>query len=1320
MLTRRPLPTSPFPLPPSTLPLPPGVSAADLLQGADVYVQVGGAWKKAQLKNVDSSAATTAAGDKVALKDVATISENAKSGMPDMIKLDVLHSASILDNLEVRFFRDEIYTNVGSVLLSVNPFKRMEYYTNDHVWKYAKASALDLKNFALPPHIYSTAKTAYETMLRSQGNQSVLISGESGAGKTEATKYVLQYLTTVSKGPDAEGGQSAIERMIVDSSPILEAFGNAKTVRNNNSSRFGKFFDIQFNGRGEIVGGKITDYLLEKSRVVQVAKDERSYHVFYQLCAGASDTEREKYKISTADKYQYLQQSGCTQVANIDDAAEYRDLLRSFNSCKVTALEVDAIKRILTSVLHLGNSKFKGDADSPAELDGTEAVDTVAELLQINEGKLRGALISRTMSTGGGRGRGSVYKIQLKPSEALATRDALAKGMYVKLFRWLVLKITENMIAQEGHAYTIGVLDIFGFEVMPVNSFEQLCINFANEKLHQQFIDYVFKLEIEEYEKEKLGIKVDYTDNEECLKLIETKGTGILPMLHEQCQLGARGSEDQWRDAMNDKFRKHTYYVEERKSRTDFSINHYANKVTYDTTGCLDKNKDQLNADLQELMSSSLQPEINDILTSGTAPSRRGVVTVSNQFMSSLTSLTTVIRESSPHYVRCLKSTEEKKPGIFDGVGLNRQLGYSGVLETIKIRIAGYAVRFGFSAFVSRFHMLLKGASNITNDKEAVLEILRKCNVNLEDKSQIAVGIHKIFLKSEETLLRLESEREKIILHHVVRIQNYWRMILAQRLLVKLRIEEKKRIEEEIRRKKEEEERKKREAEEARLLEERKREADKKEEEEKQKDEASGAAPVALDQAAEAVEGRETEGLVEEDDTEITDVPQREMVYLPEPILPSEDPSKPNVDDIPKEPAEFSGWLCKEGANTRGLGFAKMSKWTKRYFVLKGREIKYYTDEKFTEQKGSLTLSAGSCCTDIPVAQRKSLPTNVGSNFFQICSEGRTMRVACPRADDVKEWYDKVALAARQIEGSADDGATKEVLVHLPDGSTSIVKLKENQGAKDAFLKLAKKINVRGMQFFSLVETVQVNDGMYLQRVLSERDNLNIIKPSNRLIFKKVVFEEEMDPRADSGMLLDFLYTQAVTDLLSFMLPEEKDLVRHAALMLKIKEVTIDPVIHTRGFLTNQMHEYLSYGTMRKATRGKIDDWEAKVLNKVHDLEASGKTLAECKMEYVQMAMDNPAFGAAYYPVVWSKGDGTQVELILAVNCSGLHLLYRRSREFFKSFYYETIMKWGRSMATFNFTSQDEQRWEFETEQGEEINKFMGIYIKLLLESRLS
>ena len=1282
-------------------------------------MQVGGAWKKAQLKNVDGASATTAAGDKVALKDVATISENAKTGMPDMIKLDVLHSASILDNLEVRFFRDEIYTNVGSVLLSVNPFKRMEYYTNDHVWQYAKASALALKNFDLPPHIYSTAKTAYETMLRSQGNQSVLISGESGAGKTEATKYVLQYLTTVSKGPDAEGGQSAIERMIVDSSPILEAFGNAKTVRNNNSSRFGKFFDIQFNGRGEIVGGKITDYLLEKSRVVQVAKDERSYHVFYQLCAGASDTEREKYKIGTADKFQYLQQSGCTAVPNIDDAAEYKDLLRSFNSCKVTALEVDAIKRILTSVLHLGNAKFSGAEDAAAELDGTEAVDTVAELLQINEGKLRGALISRTMSTGGGRGRGSVYKIQMKPVEAMATRDALAKGMYVKLFRWLVLKITENMIAQEGHAYTIGVLDIFGFEVMPVNSFEQLCINFANEKLHQQFIDYVFKLEIDEYEKEKLGIKVDYTDNEECLKLIETKGTGILPMLHEQCQLGGRGSEDQWREQMNEKYRKHAYYVEERKSRTDFSINHYANKVTYDTRGCLEKNKDQLNADLQELMSSSLQPEINDILTSGTAPSRRGVITVSNQFMASLTSLTTVIRASSPHYVRCLKSTEEKKPGIFDGVGLNRQLGYSGVLETIKIRIAGYAVRFGFSAFVSRFHMLLKGA-NVSTDKDAVLEILRKCNVNLEDKSQIAVGVHKIFLKSEETLLRLEGEREKIILHHVVRIQNYWRVILAQRLLVKLRIEEKKRIEEEIRRKKEEEERKKREAEEARLLEERKREADKKEDEEKQKDEASGAAPVALDQAAEAVEGRETEGVAEEDDSEITDVPRREMVYLPEPMLPSEDPSKPRADDIPKEPAEFSGWLCKEGGNTRSLGFAKMSKWTKRYFVLKGREIKYYTDERLTELKGNLTLSAGTCCTDIPVAQRKSLPTNVGSNFFQICSEGRTMRVACPRADDVKEWFAKVSLAARQIEGSADDGATKKVLVHLPDGSESVVMLKENQGAKDAFLKLAKKINVRGMQYFSLVETVQVNDGMYLQRVLSERDNLGVIKPSNRLVFKKVVFEEEMDPRADNGMLLDFLYTQAVNDLLSFMLPDAKDLVRHAALMLKIKEVTIDPVIHTRGFLTNQMHEYLSYGTMRKATRSKVDDWEAKVLNKVHDLEASGKTSEECKMEYVQMAMDNPAFGAAYYPVVWGKSDGTQVELILAVNCSGLHLLYRRSREFFKSFYYETIMKWGRSMATFNFTSQDEQRWEFETEQGEEINKFMGIYIKLLLESRLN
>ena len=311
---------------------------------------------------------TTTNGDTVSESDACTYSAVAAEGLDDMINLDVLHSASILHNLETRFNTDKIYTYVGSILLSVNPFKPIPIFGDDQIETYAKADVMAIKDGTLKPHIFAVAKDSFEQMLRDQKSQSVIISGESGAGKTEATKYVLKYLTAVSSKAGAKKGEtstelSPVEKMIIQSSPILEAFGNAKTVRNNNSSRFGKYFEIQFSGVGEITGGIITDYLLEKSRVVSPAQEERGYHIFYLLCKGASQEERTKYKIGSLQDYHYTKMSGCFDVEGVDEVAEYNDVQKAFSDCKMTNLEVDAVKRILSAILHLGNCTFEAPDD---------------------------------------------------------------------------------------------------------------------------------------------------------------------------------------------------------------------------------------------------------------------------------------------------------------------------------------------------------------------------------------------------------------------------------------------------------------------------------------------------------------------------------------------------------------------------------------------------------------------------------------------------------------------------------------------------------------------------------------------------------------------------------------------------------------------------------------------------------------------------------------------------------------------------------------------------------------------------------------------
>ena len=1254
-------------------------------------------------------------------KDCCSYSAVAAQGLDDMINLDVLHSASILHNLHTRFDADKIYTYVGSILLSVNPFKPISIFGDDQIDTYAKADVMAIKDGTLKPHIFAVAKDSFEQMLRDQKSQSVIISGESGAGKTEATKYVLKYLTAVSskagkKGAAAGAELSPVEKMIIQSSPILEAFGNAKTVRNNNSSRFGKYFEIQFSSVGEITGGVITDYLLEKSRVVCPAENERGYHIFYLLCKGASPEERAKYKIENLTDFHYTNLSGCFDVEGVDEVEEYKAVQQAFADCKMTNLEVDAVKRILAGILHLGNAKFESaEDDDPCNLsaDSAASIKAVADLMDFSESQLSNSLTQRTMSTGG---RGSVYKIKLKKKEAEAARDALAKHMYLTLFSWIVKKVSDNMQAEKPPAFSIGVLDIFGFEVMPVNSFEQLCINFANEKLHQQFIHYVFALEMEEYDKEKLGITIDYEDNKDCVELIEKKGTGILGILQEQCQLGARGSDAEFLNNTIQTYNKHKYFIVEKRSRTEFSISHYANPVKYETEGFLEKNRDSVNDDIRSLMDSTSMPEIKSIIhkkedaAAGAAAGARGrkrkVATVANKFKDSLQTLVTVINSTTPHYVRCLKSTEKKMPGIFDGANMNRQLGYSGVLETIKVRLAGYAVRMDYSVFVRRFAILVGKVEG--EGKAAASEILTKSKIDVADTKVVALGITKVFLKREALLLQLEKAREQFLLSSVLVIQRYWRREYARRKFQKLKEEAKRKAEEEARRREEEERKKKEEAEAAARL----QQCD--QQETAGEDEGRERSATEQNNALKSVMSKaRTDGA----QCTFLNIKDRVMVLGYTPMATNHrnkvDKESPGIS---MEPVMIKGWLAKEGS--KGFTTGRFNNWNKRFFVMKKDRIVYYKDESLKDKKGDFQLETSSSVTEIPETYHKNLPTGVGNHFFQVNIRGRSTKLACDHETEKEKWMDGISTAILQLKSGSEKVKTgSDFSVHMPDRSilTSSVK---TSNAKDVFLKVATTVSIqKGIQFFSLVKAYTTPDRLDFYNVFSERDNVADLGPY-RLAFYRVISLKGKDDLSDPKLLM-VEYSQTVRANLMFFEYEEKDAIELAALQLKVKEGTISSVTHTRGFLSENLHEYMPdsqlmrYGDNTEVT----NQWEADILNRAADIESSKKSVNECMEEYIKKSQENVLYGCTFFEVSMIREE-QDYAYILGVNSTGLHVIDRKTRALVVSFPYVSIMRWSRSSKKFNFTTQGENHWTMLTKQGEEINKFMGIYVRFLLDNK--
>uniref|UniRef100_A0AAY5L027 Myosin VIIAa n=1 Tax=Esox lucius TaxID=8010 RepID=A0AAY5L027_ESOLU len=711
-------------------------------------------------------------------------------GVEDMIRLGDLNEAGILRNLLIRYREHLIYTYTGSILVAVNPYQVLPIYTADQIRLYTNK-----KIGEMPPHIFSIADNCYFNMQRNNRDQCCIISGESGAGKTESTKLILQFLAAIS------GQHSWIEQQVLEANPILEAFGNAKTIRNDNSSRFGKYIDIHFNKRGAIEGAKIEQYLLEKSRVCRQAQDERNYHIFYCMLRGMPSDQKMKLGLGKATDYSYLTIGKCTVCDGRDDLKEYSNIQSAMKVLMFSDTENWMISKLLASILHMGNLRY--EARTYDNLDACEVVrsvhlTTAATLLEVPH--LMNCLTSRTLIT-----RGETVSTPLSIEQALDVRDAFVKGIYGRLFVWIVEKINAAIYkppSNEPKAIrrSIGLLDIFGFENFTINSFEQLCINFANENLQQFFVRHVFKLEQEEYNLEHINWQhIEFTDNQDALDMIAIKPMNIISLIDEESKF-PKGTDTTMLNKLNSQHKLNTNYIPPKNSyETQFGIQHFAGVVYYETRGFLEKNRDTLHGDIIQLVHSSRNKFIKQIFQADVAMvtphhditdvtftnywlfllRRKRSPTLSSQFKRSLELLMRTLSVCQPFFVRCIKPNEYKKPMLFDRELCVRQLRYSGMMETIRIRRAGYPIRYTFVEFVDRYRVLMPG-----EDLRGTCQRIAEAVLGRDDDWQM--GKTKIFLKDHHDML-LEIERDKAITDKVILIQKVVRGFKDRSNFLKMR-----------------------------------------------------------------------------------------------------------------------------------------------------------------------------------------------------------------------------------------------------------------------------------------------------------------------------------------------------------------------------------------------------------------------------------------------------------------------------------------------------------------------------------------------------
>ncbi|KAL2230174.1 UNVERIFIED_CONTAM: Myosin-8, partial [Sesamum indicum] len=697
-------------------------------------------------------------------------------GVDDMTKLAYLHEPGVLQNLKSRYDVNEIYTYTGNILIAVNPFQRLPHLYNDDVMEKYKGMGLG----ELSPHPFAIADGAYRQMIKEGISQSILVSGESGAGKTESTKMLMCYLAHMGGSSKSEG--RSVEQQVLESSPVLEAFGNAKTVRNNNSSRFGKFVELQFNSRGRISGAAIRTYLLERSRVCQVSDPERNYHCFYLLCAAPAE-DREKYKLGDPRTFHYLNQSNCIQLAGVDDSKEYVDTRRAMDVVGISSDEQDAIFRVVAAILHLGNIEFgktsDGDASQPKDDQSRFHLKTSAELLMCNEKALEDSLCKRVMVT-----RDETITKSLNPNDAAVSRDALAKIIYSRLFDWLVNKINNSIGQDPESKFLIGVLDIYGFESFKTNSFEQFCINLTNEKLQQHFNQHVFKMEQEEYTREEIDWSyIEFVDNQDILDLIEKKPGGIIALLDEACMF-PRSTHETFAEKLYQTFKDHKRFTKPKLSRTGFTICHYAGDVTYQTELFLDKNKDYVVAEHQALLSASNCSFVSGLFPPLPEESSKSskFSSIGSRFKQQLQSLLETLSATEPHYIRCVKPNNLLKPHIFENSNVLQQLRCGGVMEAIRISCAGYPTRKTFDEFLTRFKVLAPNALNGSSDEiTACKRLLEKA-----DLKGFQLGKTKVFLRAGQ-MAELDTVRNQVLGVSASKIQRKFRTYLARKSFLSLR-----------------------------------------------------------------------------------------------------------------------------------------------------------------------------------------------------------------------------------------------------------------------------------------------------------------------------------------------------------------------------------------------------------------------------------------------------------------------------------------------------------------------------------------------------